>query len=99
MQSSNQQDPGLLPTHRFGECDTGDGPVKKPDANDVQRVQSHRVPDAHVWGQLLLRKKTTESPVGPGLRSRLYTLKLQDCFNLVKTEVFFFCIGICCLLI
>lgn len=44
-------------TYGFWECDTGDGSVKKPDSDDVQRVQRHGIPDAHVWGQLLLRKQ------------------------------------------
>lgn len=52
-----ERDTRGAPTYRLGERNAGDGPVKKPGSNDVQCVQRHRVPDAHVWGQLLFWKR------------------------------------------
>lgn len=49
-------DPHAAPvklSYRFGEGHAGDRAVEHPGADDVQRVEAHRVPDAHVRSQEL----------------------------------------------
>lgn len=41
-------------TYRFWEGDAGDSPVEEAYANDMQSIQCHGIPDAHMWWQLLL---------------------------------------------
>lgn len=79
-------------TYRFWECNTGDCSVKKTYSNDVQSIQCHRIPDAHVWGQLLFRKKTQSHQLWGGYTC-VFTLTLQDCLDsnsdFVKTKELF----------
>lgn len=67
-------------TYRFWECNTGDCSVKKTYSNDVESIQCHRIPDAHMWGQLLFRKKTQSHQLWGGYTC-VFTLKLQDCLD------------------
>lgn len=86
--------PSLCPTwqartYRLGERDAGDSTVKEANSNDVQSVQRHRVPDAHVWRQLLLG----ETRGGGGWDSHRHSPfpgghNLGKSFNSVQTACF-----------